>query len=168
MFDHFSRFVWARLCNSKMPLTTAQFLNNHVLRFFEEHATNAQPVFSGNDHDYCGWPEEHPYDRSLRREDIEPQTTKVGGRQSNSLIKRFPRTLLEEHFRIKGQTTWYEDLVEMEKDLDVYYNTRRPHHNSGMEGRTHCEVFKPGSPTKTSAWNRKRPTKKVRSQPRNP
>ncbi len=34
----FSRFVWARLYTSKMPITAVQILNNHALPFFEEHA----------------------------------------------------------------------------------------------------------------------------------
>ena len=58
--------------------------------------------------------------------------------QSNGFIERFHRTLLEEHLRIKGRTTWYETVAEMQKDLDAYletYNHQRPHRGRGMKGR---------------------------------
>ena len=51
----------------------------------------------------------------------------------------------------------------MQKDLDGYletYNTRRPHRDRRMEGRTPYEVFKAGIPTKPSARNRKKPARK--------
>ena len=83
----------------------------------------------------------------------EHRTTKVGRPQSNGFIERFHRTLLEEHLRIKGRTTWYEAVAEMQKDLDAYletYNRQRPHRGRGMEGRTPYEVFKAGIPRKRS------------------
>ena len=60
-------------------------------------------------------------------------------------------TLLEEQLRIKGRTTWYETVEEMQRDLDAYletYNQRRPHRGRGMEGRTPYAVFKAGIPGK--------------------
>ena len=76
--------------------------------------------------------------------------SKVGRPQSNGFIERFHRTLLEEHLRINGRTTWYETVEEMQKDLDAYletYNRHRPH-GSGMEGRTPYDVLKAGIPRK--------------------
>ena len=84
-------------------------------------------------------------------EEIKHRTTKVGRPQSNSFIERFHHTLLEEHLRIKGRTTWYETLEKMRKDLDGYLetdNTRRPPSGRGMRGRTPYEVFKVGIPRK--------------------
>ena len=69
--------------------------------------------------------------------------------------------LLEEHLRIKGRTTWYETVAEMQEDLDAYletYNCRRPHRSCGVEARTPYEVFKVGVPTKSPA--RKKPARK--------
>lgn len=43
--------------------------------------------------------------------------------QLNGFIEGFHRTLLEEHLRIKGRTTWYETVVEMQKDPDAYLET---------------------------------------------
>ena len=111
----------------------------------------------------CGRPDKHSYELFLQLEEIEHRTTKVGRPQSNGFIERFHRTLLEEHLRIKGRTTWYETLEEMQKDLDGYletYNTRRPHRGRGMDGRTPYEVFKAGIPTRPSVRNRKKPARR--------
>ncbi|MGL6383021.1 integrase core domain-containing protein, partial [Aeromonas caviae] len=57
------------------------------------------------------------------------------------------RTLLDEHFRIKGRTTWYESVEQMQTDLDSYlehYNTQRPHQGRMMEGQTPYSMFKKG------------------------
>ena len=71
--------------------------------------------------------------------------------KSNGFVERFRHTLLEQHLQTKGRTTWYEDVDEMQKDVDGYletYNTRRPHRGRGVEGSTPCEVFKAGIPAK--------------------
>ena len=151
VLDCFSRYVWARLYTSKLPVTAVQILNNHVLPFFEEQGAKVQTILSDNGREYCGRPDKHPYDLFLQLEEIEHRTTKVGRPQSNGFIERFHRTLLEEHLRIKGRTTWYESVEEMQKDLDGYleiYNSRRPHRDRGMKGSTPYEVFKAGIPRK--------------------
>ena len=119
VLDCFSRYVWARLYTSKMPVTAVQILNNHVLPFFEEHGVQVQTILSDNGREYCGRPDRHPYELFLQLEEIEHRTTQVGRPQSNGFIERFHRTFLEEHLRIKGRTTWYETVEEMQKDLDA-------------------------------------------------
>ena len=161
VLDCFSRYVWARLYTSKMPVTAVQILNNHALPFFEEYAVNVQTILSDNGREYCGRPDKHPYELFLQLEEIEHRTTKVGRPQSNGFIERFHRTLLEEHLRIKGRTTWYETVAEMQKDLDAYletYNRQRPHRGRGMEGSTPYDVFRAGIPKKSPA--RKKPARK--------
>ena len=77
-----------------------------------------------------------------------------GRPQSNGFIKRFHRTLLDEHLRVKGCTTWYETLEEMQTDLEAYletYNRKRPHRGRAMEGRTPYQVFKAGLPAARKA-----------------
>ena len=72
----------------------------------------------------------------------------MGRTQSNGYIERFHRTLLDEHLRVKGRTTWYESVSEMQEDLDAYietYNRNRPHRGRGMEGRTPQPSVQPGS-----------------------
>ena len=147
VLDCFSRHVWARLYTSKMPVTAVQILNNHVLPFFEEHGVKVETILSDNGREFCGREDRHPYELFLQLEEIEHRKTKVGRPQSNGFIERFHRTLLDEHLRVKGRTTWYESVEEMQADLDAYletYNRNRPHRGRGMEGRTPYQVFKKG------------------------
>ena len=61
----------------------------------------------------------------------------VVGRDTRAWRWRFHRTLLDEHLRVKGRTTWYETVEEMQQDLEVYletYNRKRPHRGRAMEG----------------------------------
>lgn len=69
--------------------------------------------------------------------------------QSNGIVERFHRTLLDEHFRVEGRRTWFETVEEMQDVLDQYlegYNQRRPHQGRGMKGRTPVTAFIEGMP----------------------
>ncbi len=147
VLDCFSRHAWGRLYTSKLPLTAVQIMNNDVLPFFEEQGIRVGTVLSDNGREFCGRPDRHPYELFLQLEEIEHRTTQVRRPQSNGFIERFHRTLLDEHFRVKGHTTWYESVEEMQTDLDAYlelYNTKRPHRGRGMDGHTPYQVFKRG------------------------
>ncbi len=69
--------------------------------------------------------------------------------QSNGIVERLHRTLLDEHFRVEGRRTWFETIDEMQKPLDEYlaaYNAKRPHQGRGMNGRTPARAFIEGIP----------------------
>lgn len=152
VIDCHSRYAWGRLYNSKLPLTAVQVLNNDVLPFFEKHKAKIVTVLSDNGREFCGRPDRHPYELFLQLEGIEHRTTRVRRPQSNGFVERLHRTLLDEHFRVKGRTKWYEGIDEMQKDLDDYlatYNEKRPHQGRGMKGRTPLAAFTQGLPDKT-------------------
>ena len=72
--------------------------------------------------------------------------------QSNGILERFHRTLLDEHFRVEGRRTWFESIEEMQAVPNEYlegYNTKRPHQGRGMNGRTPIRAVAEGVP-KTS------------------
>lgn len=147
VLDCFSRHAWGRLYTSKLPLTAVQVMNNDVLPFFDEHGIRIHTVLSDIGREFCGRPDQHPYELFLQLEEIEHRTTKVRRPQSNGFIERFHRTLLDEHLRVKGRTTWYETVEEMQQDLEPFfetYNRKRPHRGRGMNGRTPYQVFKAG------------------------
>ena len=151
VIDCHSRYAWGRLYNSKLPLTAVQVLNNDVLPFFEKHEAKIVTVLSDNGREFCGRPDRHPYELFLQLEGIEHRTTKVRRPQSNGFVERLHRTLLDEHFRVKGRTKWYEGIDEMQKDLDDYltsYNEKRPHQGRCMKGRTPFRAFTEGLPAK--------------------
>jgi len=139
-----SRYAFGRLYTSKMPITAAQTLNNDVLSFFEDQGVAVQSVLSDNGREFCGRSDTHPYELLLQLNDIEHKRTRVGRPQSNGIIERFHRTLLDEHLRVKGRTKWYERLEEMQADLDeylVHYNRERPHQGYNMQGKTPWQMF---------------------------
>ncbi len=126
MLDCYSHHAWGRLYTSKLPVTSVHVLNETVLPFFEAHEARVYTILSDNGREFCGRPDHHPYELFLQLEGIEHRTTKVRRPQSNGFIKRLHRTLLDEHFLIKGRTTWYESVEQMQTDLDSYlehYNT---------------------------------------------
>jgi transposase InsO family protein len=142
--DCFSRYSWARLYTNKLPVTAVHLLNTDILPFFEKHQCPIQTILSDNGREFCGRPERHPYELFLQLEGIEHRTTPIRRPQSNGFVERLHRTLLDEHFRIKGREKWYESLEPMQKDLDIYlvhYNTKRPHQGRNMNGQTPINVF---------------------------
>ncbi len=111
-------------------------LNNEQIRLLERFSS-----------EFCGRPGHHPYEQFLQLEGIEHRTIKVRWPQSNVFIERLHRTLLDEHFRIKGRTIWYESVGQMQTDLDSYLedcNNQRPHQGRMMEGQTSYSMFKKG------------------------
>lgn len=150
VLDCHSRYAWGRLYTSKLPITAVHVLNEDVLPLFEIHDAKVENILSDNGAEYCGKPDSHPFELFLRLEEITHRRTRVRRPQSNGFIERFHRTLLTEHFRIKGRTKWYESVEEMQKDLEEYlaiYNTERAHQGRGMNGRTPLVVFLEGLPT---------------------
>lgn len=142
--DCHSRYAWGHLYNSKIPITSVHVLNERVLPFFEDHGARIQTILSDNGREFCGRPDQHPFELFLQLEDIEHRTTQVRRPQSKGIVERLHRTLLDEHFRIVGRTKFYESIEEMQVDLDDYlkiYNQERAHQGRNMNGRTPYQAF---------------------------
>ena len=165
--DCHSRYAWARLHTSKLPVTAVHLMNNDVIPTFEAHAAKIEVVLSDNGREFCGRPDRHPYELFLRLEEIEHRTTRVKRPQSNGIVERLHRTLLDEHFRVEGRRTWFETIAEMQAVLDVYlagYNTARPHQGRGMNGRTPARAFTEGLPKPPTENKEKSPPQKPAKQ----
>jgi len=165
--DCHSRHAWARLYPSKLPVTAVHTMNHDVIPTFEEHNAKIEVVLSDNGREFCGRPDQHPYELFLQLEDIEHRTTRVKRPQSNGIAERFHRTLLDEHFRVEGRRTWFETIDEMQAVLNDYlvtYNTKRPHQGRGMNGRTPITVLKAGLPKPTPKQKEKSPPQKPNNQ----
>jgi transposase InsO family protein len=145
--DCHSRFAWARLYPNKLPVTAVHLMNSDVLPTFEAQNAKIEVVLSDNGREFCGRPDQHPYELFLQLEEIEHRTTRVRRPQSNGIAERLHRTLLDEHFRVEGRRTWFETIDEMQVVLDTYmesYNHQRPHQGRGMNGRTPATAFTEG------------------------
>ena len=165
--DCHSRYAWARLYPSKLPITAVHLMNSDVLPTFEDAGAKIEVVLSDNGREFCGRPDRHPYELFLQLEEIEHRTTKVKRPQSNGIVERLHRTLLDEHFRVEGRRTWFETIEEMQRVLDDYlvgYNHQRPHQGRGMNGRTPAQAFKDGL-AKPAKPRRRRPDAKPPEPP---
>lgn len=161
--DCHSRYAWARLYPSKLPVTAVHLMNGDVIPTFERHAAKIDTVLSDNGREFCGRPDQHPYELFLQLEEIEHRTTRIKRPQSNGIVERLHRTLLDEHFRVEGRRTWFETIDEMQAVLDTYmegYNRRRPHQGRGMNGRTPATAFVEGLPKPQQSKEEKRAEKK--------
>jgi transposase InsO family protein len=147
--DCHSRYAWGRLYANKLPVTAVQVLSNNVLPTFEEHGAKIDAVLRDNGRAFCGREDRHPYELFLQLESIKHKRTKVSRPQSNGIVERLHRTLLDEHCRVEGRKTWFETIEDMQTALDAYlavYTTKRPHQARGMTGRTPLKAFKDGIP----------------------
>ena len=167
VIDCHSRYAWGRLYTSKLPITAVHIMNNDVLPTFEKADSRIDVVLSDNGREFCGRPDKHPYELFLQLEEIEHRTTKVKRPQSNGIVERFHRTLLDEHFRVEGRRTWFESVEEMQAVLDTYltyYNTKRPHQGRNMNGRTPAQAFKDGMPKAKQKKEKTNPKTKQQKQ----
>jgi transposase InsO family protein len=82
---------------------------------------------------------------------IEHRTTRVKRPQSNGIVERLHRTLLDEHFRVETAAPRSRPSEEMRTVLDSYLEgQRRPHQGRGMNGRTPAQAFVEGLPNRAS------------------
>lgn len=103
-----------------------QVLKNRGLPTFVQHDATVDAVLSDNGHELCGREDKHPYELFLQLGDIVHKRTKVARPQSNGIVERLHRTMLDKHFRVEGRTMWFETVEEMQAALDAYllaYNT---------------------------------------------
>ena len=143
--DAFCSLAFAKVYTSKMPITAADLLYDRVLPFYEALGVPVQTILSDNGREFSGRPEQHPYQLLLALHDIEHRTTKVRSPRTNGFVERMNRTLLDEHFRIKGREKWYESVDEIQADLDVFiefYNLKRSHQGYRLKGTTPAQALR--------------------------
>jgi transposase InsO family protein len=102
-------------------------------------------ILTDNGREFSGRPDSHPYQLLLGLHDIEHRTTKIRSPQTNGFVERMNRTLLDEHFRIKGREQWYESAEEIQRDLDAFlefYNLKRSHQGYRLKGRTPAQALR--------------------------
>jgi transposase InsO family protein len=142
--DTYCSLAFAKVYNSKMPVTAADLLYDRVLPFYEALGVPVGAILTDNGREFCGKPESHPYELLLAVEDIEHRNTRVRTPRTNGFVERMNRTLLDECFRVEGRKTWYEDTVQLQGDVDRfldYYNLRRTHQGYRLNGRTPVQAF---------------------------
>lgn len=143
--DTFCSLAFAKVYTSKMPVTAADTMYERVLPFYEALGIPVQAILTDNGREFCGKPEQHPYELLLAMEGIEHRTTKIATPRTNGFVERMNRTLLDECFRVAGRQTWYITPAEIQRDLDTflrYYNLERSHQGYRLRGRTPAQALR--------------------------
>ena len=133
----------------KTPLVAADLLNDRVIPFLDEHGVTLQRVLTDRGTEYCGAPEHHEYELYLAVENIDHTRTKVKSPQTNGIVERFHRTVLNEFYRVAFRRKIYATTEELQRDLDLWlreYNEVRPHQGRWCYGKTPLQTFIDGAP----------------------
>ncbi len=143
--DVFCSLAFAKVYNSKMPITACDLLYDRVLPFYEQLGVPVGAILTDNGREFCGIPEKHPFELLTAMEGIEHRKTKIRSPRTNGFVERMNRTLLDECFRVAGRTTWYENIDQIQADLDKfmeYYNLQRSHQGYRLQGRTPAQALR--------------------------
>ena len=137
--DTYSKVVHCKLYTSKIPLHSAELLNDRVLPFYQQHGLPMLRILTDRGTEYCGKVEQHDYELYLVVNDIDHTKTKAASPQTNGICERFHKTILQEFYQITFRKKLYVDLQTLQNDLDewlVFYNTERTHQGKVCNGRT--------------------------------
>jgi transposase InsO family protein len=145
--DTYSRVAIAKLYNTRESTVAADILNDRVLTFFEEKNVPLLRILTDRGTEYCGRVEEHHYELYLAINGIEHSKSKARHPQTNGIVERFHRTILEEFYQVVFRKKIYSSIEELQKDLDdwlKFYNEGRPHQGKRCLGKTPMETFNEG------------------------
>lgn len=142
--DTYSKVAFAKLYEQKTPITAADLLNDRVLPFFEDHDIRVLRVLTDRGTEYCGDAQKHPYELYLAIEDVDHTRTKAKSPQTNGIVERLHKTMLNEFYRIAFRKKIYHTIDELQADLDAWirtYNAERPHQGRWCYGKTPMQTF---------------------------
>jgi len=142
--DTYAKVAFAKLYDRKTPLTAADLLNDRVLPFYDEHEVALLRALTDRGTEYCGNPERHEFELYLAVENIDHSRTKTKSPQTNGIVERFHRTVLNEFYRIAFRRKIYRSIEELQVDLDAWiagYNEERPHQGRWCFGKTPMQTF---------------------------
>ncbi len=145
--DTYTKLAFAKLYDRKTPLVAADLLNDRVIPWFDEHGVALTRVLTDRGTEYCGTPERHEYELYLAVENIDHTRTKVKSPQTNGIVERFHRTVLNEFYRVAFRRRIYSSIEQLQADLDLWikeYNEVRPHQGRWCYGKTPMQTFLDG------------------------
>src|SRR5256712_8592645 len=111
--DTYAKVGFAKLYDRKTPITAADLLNDRVLPFYEEHGMVLQRILTDRGTEYCGNPEHHEYELYLAVENIDHSRTKAKSPQTNGIVERYHKTMLNEFYRIAFRKKLYASIGEL-------------------------------------------------------
>ena len=142
--DTYAKLGFAKLYDRKTPITAADLLNDRVIPFYENAGIPLQRVLTDRGTEYCGTHDRHEYELYLAVENIDHTRTKAKSPQTNGIVERFHKTMLDEFYRIAFRKKIYTTISELQADLDIWmdeYNQLRTHQGRYCFGKTPMQTF---------------------------
>ena len=142
--DTYAKVGFAKLYDRKTPLTAADLLNDRVIPFYEENGIPLQRGLTDRGTEYCGTHDRHEYELYLAVEDIDHTRTKAKSPQTNGIVERFHKTMLDEFYRIAFRKKIYTSIEDLQADLDLWmreFNEARPHQGKWCFAKTPMQTF---------------------------
>jgi transposase InsO family protein len=142
--DTYSNVGFAKLYLAQNALSAADFLNDKVLPFFDEHNCQVLRILTDRGTEYGHKSLEHPYQLFLELNSIEHSRTKARSPQTNGATERLNRTIDEEFYQVAFRKRLYSSLEQIQSDLDQfmhYYNYSRTNQGKFTNGRTPIDCF---------------------------
>src|SRR5215471_10738420 len=142
--DTYAKLGFAKLYDRKTPITAADLLNDRVIPFYENADVPLQRILTDRGTEYCGTHDRHEYELYLAVENIDHTRTKAKSPQTNGIVERFHKTMLDEFYRIAFRKKIYQTITELQADLDTWmveYNELRSHQGRYCFGKTPLQTF---------------------------
>jgi transposase InsO family protein len=142
--DTYAKVAMVKLYDRRNALVAADFLNDRVVPFFDKHNIPLLRILTDRGTEYCGNREHHEYQLYLALEDIDHSTTRAKSPQSNGIVERFQRTMLNEFYQVAFRKKIYRSVEELQEDADTWirhYNEERPHSGRYCFGKTPMQTF---------------------------
>ena len=140
--DTYAKVAFAKLYDRKTPITAADLLNDRVVPFYDAHEVKLCPVLTDRGTEYCGNPEHHEYELYLALEDVDHSRTKTKSPQTNGIVERFHKTVLDEFYRVAFRKKIYGSISELQSDLDDWvknYNEEGRTRDDGASAKRQCK-----------------------------
>jgi transposase InsO family protein len=145
--DTHSNIGFAKLYTERTALTAADFLNDKVPPFFDEHGMRVLRILTDNGVEYCGRQDAHSYELFLHLNGIEHTRTRVRRPQTNGSVERLNQTIQDEFYSVAFRKKLYRSVEEIQSDLDefmTYYNAQRTNQGRYCQGRTPMQTLLDG------------------------
>jgi len=147
--DAYSNFGFAKIYLDKKAISAKDFLKTKVLPVYKGFNIPLDRILTYNGKEYTThWVNgKHEYEKYLETHGIRHTKIKPRTPQSNGIVERFNRTLLEEFYQIAMMKKVYSSLSELQDDLDqfiCYYNFKRTNQGYRLKGKIPYQKFLDG------------------------
>jgi transposase InsO family protein len=148
--DAYAGFGFAKVYQNKMAISAVDFLKTKVFPVYQGFHIPLDRILTDNGKEYTThWVNgKHEYEQFLKQNSIRHTRIKPRTPQSNGIVERFNRTLLEEFYQQIAMTKKvYSSLSELQDDLDqfiTYYNFKRTNQGYRLKGKIPYQKFLDG------------------------